>query len=172
MPVFDYNEPCCDGTRVQRFTVGHFYPIANVVVIEVSSLKTVWIGAGVGTSDNSDARVSGQFVIASVADRFPNAPATARQDFSPGVVGVGLRVFTSDGNNYFPTVTNLLSGGPAAAAGLKQDDMILSVDGQETVNRPLSAAMQMLGGAPGTEVKLVVWRNGRQLTYVLTRARR
>lgn len=154
------------------YTVGRYYPVTNIAVVDGRTLKAVWIGTGAGTSGTADVRISGQLVVNAVVGRFPDAPATARPIASPGIVGVGLQVFTSDGNNYVPTVVSLLAKGPAAVAGLKQYDMILSIDGKPTVNRPFSETMRMLGGEPGTLAQIVVWRTGQQLNFLIPRALR
>lgn len=153
------------------YSVGHHYPSAAVSVFDAKSLKNVWLGTGVGTSDNPDARVAGQFVVTNILDRFPNF-AGRSEPGSNGVVGVQLLMFTNDGNNYVPTVLSVASGGPAAKAGVKSYDMILSIDGVQLVNEPLSEVMQLLGGNAGTAVTLQLWRTGQQFTVNLTRVNR
>lgn len=153
------------------YAVGHHYPVAAVSMYDAKSLKNVWLGTGAGTSDNPDARVSGQFIVTNILSRFPHA-AERTADPSSGVVGVGLLVFTNDGNNYVPTVLSVASGSPAKKAGIKPHDMILSVNGVQLVNRPFSEAMQLLGGDPGTSVTLQLWRTGQHLTVHATRVPR
>jgi len=153
------------------YTVGHHYPVAAVSVFDAKSLKNAWLGTGAGTSDNADARVSGQFVVTNILGKFPNA-AVQPELASSGVVGVGLLVFTNDGNNYVPTVISVPSGAPAAKAGIQPYDMILSIDGVPLVNKPFSEVMQLLKGDPGTPVTLQLWRTGQQLTVNLTRVQR
>jgi serine protease Do len=48
---------------------------------------------------------------------------------------------------------------PAASAGLKKGDVILQLNG-ETVNAPNQLQVQIAQFAPGTSVKLQIWRNG------------
>lgn len=153
------------------YTVGHHYPVAAVSMFDAKSLKNVWLGTGAGTSDNPDARVSGQFVVTQILGKFPKS-AVQSEVGSNGVVGVQLLVFTNDGNNYVPTVLSVASGGPAARAGVKSYDMILSIDGVQLVNKPFSEVIQLLGGDPGTPVSLQLWRTGQQLTVNLTRVQR
>lgn len=153
------------------YTVGHHYPVAAVSVFDAKSLKNVWLGTGGGTSDNPDARVSGQFVVTNILGKFPNSSVQS-ESASRGVVGVQLLVFTNDGNNYVPTVLSVASGSPAARAGIKPYDMILSIEGVQVVNKPFSEAMQLLRGDPGTPVTLQLWRTGQQLTVNVTRVQR
>lgn len=151
------------------YTVGHHYPVAAVSIFDAKSLKNVWLGTGAGTSDNPDPRVSGQLVVTNILGKFPNSVVQS-ESASSGVVGVQLLVFTNDGNNYFPTVLSLASGSPAARAGIKPYDMILSIDGVQVVNKPFSEAVQLLRGDPGTTVTLQLWRTDQQLTVNVTRA--
>jgi hypothetical protein len=153
------------------YTAGHHYPIAAVSMFDAKSLKNIWLGTGAGTSDNPDARVSGQLVVTNILGKFPNSAAQP-EAASSGVVGVQLLVFTNDGNNYVPTVLSVASGSPAARAGIKPYDMILSIEGIRVVNKPFSDAMELLQGDPGKPVTLQVWRTGQQLTVNVTRVQR
>jgi len=153
------------------YTVGHHYPVASVSMFDAKSLKNVWLGMGAGTSDNPDARVSSQFVVTNILRKFPNS-AVQTETASSGVIGVQLLVFTNDGNNYVPTVLSVASGSPAARAGIRPYDMILSIDGVQVVNKPFSEAMQLLRGDAGMPLTLQLWRMGQQFTVNVTRAQR
>jgi len=153
------------------YTVGHYYPVAAVSMFDAKSLKNIWLGTGAGTSDNPDPRVSSQLVVTSILEKFPNSAAQSEAT-SSGVVGVQLLLFTNDGNNYVPTVVSVASGSPAAGAGIKPYDMILSIDGIQVVNKPFSDVMELLQGDPGTPVTLQIWRTGQQLTVNVTRVQR
>jgi serine protease Do len=58
-------------------------------------------------------------------------------------------------------------GSPAAKAGLRSQDVILSVDGQ-TVKDARDLARKIAAESPGRTVDLVVFRNGKQQTLDLT----
>lgn len=56
-------------------------------------------------------------------------------------------------------ITKLLNGGPAAKSGLVQaKDRIISIDGQKVADRSLNSIMEMIRGANGTPVTLVLQR--------------
>ena len=56
-------------------------------------------------------------------------------------------------------ITQVMPDGPAAQAGLKQGDVVLSVNGEEV--RASNDLPVMVGSiAPGKEITLQVWRNG------------
>jgi serine protease Do len=59
------------------------------------------------------------------------------------------------------------AGSPAAKAGIKAGDVITSVDGKDIKDARM-LARSISGIAPGTEVKLGVWRNGDTKTVSLT----
>jgi C-terminal processing protease CtpA/Prc len=48
----------------------------------------------------------------------------------------------------------VVADSPAAAAGLKVGDIVLSVAGRKATEVPLAEAREILKGAPGTRVRL------------------
>ena len=56
-------------------------------------------------------------------------------------------------------LTSVIDGGPAAAAGLKEGDHILKVNGQMVRNLTTQEMARRFQGAPGTAIKLQVLRN-------------
>jgi hypothetical protein len=53
-------------------------------------------------------------------------------------------------------VEDVVADSPAAAAGLKVGDLVLSVNGRKATELPLAEAREILKGAPGTRVRLQV----------------
>lgn len=74
----------------------------------------------------------------------------------------GLAV-TKKGDDPGVTVTKVLPGSPAAVAGLKEGDRVLTIDGRwtDTVADTFTAAA---GVKPGTEVPVVIRRDGKDST--------
>jgi serine protease Do len=60
-------------------------------------------------------------------------------------------------------VTSVQPGGPAAAAGIKPGDLIISVNKTVATNTD-DLATVLAGIKPGTTVPIVVVRNGKKLT--------
>ncbi len=149
------------------YTLGYYYPTAVVAAFDARTFNNVWLATGAGTSTQSDARISSQFVITTMIAKFP--PASEVDSPSPGVIGVALGCFTNDGNNYVPTILSAADDGPAKKAGVKQHDMLLSVGGQSVVNAPTSRVYDLLRGEPGTEVELEVWRLNKRVGLRITR---
>jgi len=60
-------------------------------------------------------------------------------------------------------LSRVYEGGPAAAAGLRRNDVILSING-EPIRSGQQARLLVAGLRPGDTVELVGWRNGRRFT--------
>jgi len=85
-----------------------------------------------------------------------------------GRLGVGVQTMSQDlaqafglERPYGALVTQVEPDSAAEKAGLKQGDVLLSIDG-ETVADSAALAADIAGRAPGTEVELEVWRNGKK----------
>jgi S1-C subfamily serine protease len=63
-------------------------------------------------------------------------------------------------------VVEVVQGGPAAQAGVRDGDVILAVDG-ERVRPPDGLRRLILSRNPGDEVELTVLRSGRELTLAV-----
>ncbi len=81
--------------------------------------------------------------------------STLGQNEAPAEAGVELII-----KDNLLTLTSVLDGGPAAAAGLKPGDHVLKIDGQMVRNLTTQEASRRFRGAPGTALKLQVMRNG------------
>lgn len=144
------------------YTIGHFYPIAIVEIYDGKTQKNVWIGSGAGTSDNSDVRISGQFVLQHILKDFPNytgADIIKKEKMD----GIEFSIFTNDGNSYFPTVISLRDDSIAKKAGLETHDMITEVNGVSTLNKPLSEFFNLLNDETKKLVNFKVKRLYRTL---------
>jgi len=154
------------------YTVGHYYPAAGISLYDGKTLERVWLGTGAGTSDNADVRVSSQFVVGHILAKLPNALVPSGYKPSDGVIGVGVGIFTNDGNNYVPTITKVAKQSPAHKSGLRDYDMILSIDNTSVVNMPFHDVLDLMRGNPGTVSRLEVWRTGQRISVEVTRTTR
>jgi predicted aspartyl protease len=68
-------------------------------------------------------------------------------------------------------VSSVEQGSPAYRAGIRQDDQVISINGQDVSSLGLKALRQMLQAKPGTELRVVVKRGEetRQFEFVLER---
>lgn len=71
------------------------------------------------------------------------------------------------------TVVSPLSGSPAMAAGIKADDLIITVNGEDARNWSLNKAVREITGPVGTEVTLGIKREGQDglMEFVIKRGR-
>ena len=61
-------------------------------------------------------------------------------------------------------------GTPAQKAGLIEGDIIVSADGHLSTDEKLDAFVQRIRGEEGTEVELLITRNGEEKTFTCKRA--
>ncbi|OKL37901.1 S41 family peptidase [Domibacillus mangrovi] len=75
--------------------------------------------------------------------------------------GIGAEIQEQDG---FIMIVSPIKGSPAEKAGLKPNDMVMSVDGKSIQGMSASEAVLLIRGEKGTKVKLEVKRNGLDKT--------
>ena len=79
--------------------------------------------------------------------------------------GLGLSVALDDGA---VKVVSPMRGSPAALAGIKAGDFITHLDGKLIYGGELDAAVAKMRGAPGTSVRLTIYRPGRDAPFDVT----
>ena len=77
------------------------------------------------------------------------------------VVGIGVEIKPHDSGIL---IVKPLRGGPAANAGVQRGDIIISVTGRNVKGQSLDYAVDLIGGAQGSPVLLVIERDGRRLS--------
>lgn len=99
---------------------------------------------------------------------FPPEQAKAfNENISGSFAGVGMEIDVKDS---VLTVIAPLKGTPAAAAGVKTGDQILSINGKSTEGITTEQAVSEIRGPKGTTVALLVLRGGKQrLDFKITR---
>ena len=85
---------------------------------------------------------------------------------TPGLVGIGAVVAMDQGS---PVVKQVLANNAAVEAGLKVNDVILTIDGRSVTGMPLIDVVRLIRGPAGSVVKLTVLRLGVPLTISITR---
>lgn len=61
------------------------------------------------------------------------------------------------------------SNAPAYKAGVRKGDRVIKVDGKDIIDMDLSAAVALIKGDKGTQVKLTVVRDGQTMDFSITR---
>ncbi|HUO56095.1 MAG TPA: S41 family peptidase [Candidatus Paceibacterota bacterium] len=87
----------------------------------------------------------------------PQQNSDFSSDMSGSFDGIGMQV---DIKNDVLTVVSPLAGTPAAAAGIKAGDQIISIDGTSTEGVDVNTAVNEIRGPAGTQVTLTVVRQG------------
>lgn len=82
------------------------------------------------------------------------------------VYGIGINIASVSGRVY---ISNVLKGTPADLSGLKQGDMILSIDGQDINGETIFKVSQYIKGTPGAIVELIVLRGDKKITKKIKR---
>jgi tetratricopeptide (TPR) repeat protein len=100
----------------------------------------------------------------------------SEDDADRGVLGVRFAVSTQQlpfgGRQTSTTVLQtVVKGGPADLAGLRPNDLILTIDGRSTNGMNKTQVNKCLRGEPDTQVTVVVQRGTERLTYTITRGR-
>ena len=82
--------------------------------------------------------------------------------------GIGVEIDVRDG---WLTVHGVFEGGPADRAGVHPGDRFLSLDGRRARDMPISDAVRIMRGEPGTRVEVGIRREGEDdaLRMTLTR---
>jgi carboxyl-terminal processing protease len=112
--------------------------------------------------------------VASLQDRFSHylSPREFREfNQPPSFTGIGVSVSPS---RLGLLIARVFDRSPAARAGLREGDQIVAVNGRKLAGVAADAAIALIKGPPGTDVKLGIRqrRNGRarENTLTLTRA--
>lgn len=82
--------------------------------------------------------------------------------------GIGVEIDVRDG---WLTVHGVFEGGPADRAGMQPGDRFLTIDGRRARDMPVSEAVRVMRGEPGTRVLVTIRREGADeaLRMTLTR---
>jgi len=75
----------------------------------------------------------------------------------PSYVGIGVSLLVKDDRNY---LTEVFTGGPAARAGLRRFDRLLTVDSEDVQGLPLADIARRVRGQQGTMITITVQRRG------------
>jgi carboxyl-terminal processing protease len=86
------------------------------------------------------------------------------------VMGIGIH-FNLDKATGRGEVLGVIAGGPAAAADVRDGDLVLSVDGQSLKGKSMMDAVYMIRGKAGSTVKLTLLRDTSVIEKTVTRAK-
>lgn len=76
-----------------------------------------------------------------------------------------------EGARNFTVIVSPIKSSPAEEADLRPSDIILEIDGKSTEDVPIETVANWIRGASGTEVKILIHREGIELVKTITRAK-
>ena len=116
-------------------------------------------------------QLESQFIAAALAAHANYTPASQaaveQQLLENRYVGIGIAI-RKDGDDSHPVMHQVIRRGPAHRAGIKDGDLMLSVDGADTASMPLEAVVSKLRGKAGISVSLAVRQPSSQEVRTLT----
>ena len=99
----------------------------------------------------------------------PASEFSAHQEFKDNsTVAIGVNVGTREDNTGID-ILGVSMGSAADAAGIQPGDILIKVDGQSIVGMTLDQATSLVRGEEGTELTVVVLRNGEEKSFTLKR---
>lgn len=96
----------------------------------------------------------------------PDQTKSFNAEFEGKVSGIGAEVGAKDNR---VMIVAPIKDSPAQKAGLKAQDIILSINGEDTNGMGLSTAITKIRGTAGTKVKLTIQRGTQKLDFEITR---
>jgi carboxyl-terminal processing protease len=85
------------------------------------------------------------------------------------VLNAAGEVLPEQSSDRLPLVKQVLEGGAAEKAGIRDGDAIVSVNGKSVSDLSLNKLVETIKGESGSDVKIVVRRGAQELTFTLKR---
>lgn len=82
---------------------------------------------------------------------------------------VGIGVYLSMDENDNVVIVGVIKDSPAEEAGLKEEDIIIGINDESATGLNTEEVSNKVKGEEGTEVNLIIYRNGEEKTFKLTR---
>ena len=118
-----------------------------------------------------DAYVCIETMLASLDDRYtrfltPSEFKDERDSIKAVLFGIGIQIGIKENKL---VVIAPIEDTPAARAGLKSNDEILSIDGHSALGMSVKDGASYIKGEKGTSVKLLIKREGKEIPFVVVR---
>lgn len=82
---------------------------------------------------------------------------------------VGIGIYISEDENGNSIIIGIISDSPAEEVGLKENDIIVSVDGESVIGMNPEYVSGKVKGEENTDVKITVYRSEEEIEYTVTR---
>ncbi len=149
------------------------YVDATFNQVDWRAVRTEYLGRDYSTPD--DAYKAIQEMLDRLNDpytRFMN-PEEFRNmqiDTSGELTGVGIQIAKDEESDRL-IVISPIEDSPAFDAGILSKDIILAIDGKDTLGMDVNEAVQLIRGEEGTSVTLTIKRGETRIDYPIVRAR-
>lgn len=149
---------------------GDYYWISSVAIYDGHTHSQIWMGNGIIWTDLANYLMSFQDLINVLCARIPKATRQKDSIVIPsGLIGIFYAIQSTNGRHFYPFVTELNTGGAAERAGIKQNDIIIQIDGESSMDLTFYDAYKKFAGGTGVPVQLKVARNGQILDFTVVR---
>ena len=91
-----------------------------------------------------------------------------KEQTSGSFVGIGVYIGVSSENNKI-TIISPIEGSPAEQVGIKSGDIVIKVDGESIESKTVDEVIKQIKGKENTKVNLTVEREGKELSFDITR---
>jgi carboxyl-terminal processing protease len=91
-------------------------------------------------------------------------------DTSGELTGVGIQIAKDEESDRLIVIAPI-EDSPAFEAGILARDLIVKIDGQDTLGMDVNDAVKMIRGEEGTKVTLTIKRGGEEIDYPISRTR-
>jgi hypothetical protein len=152
--------------KIQTHKGGAVYTDIRIDVLDPDILEPVWTGIGWAAAKNPDLRISGQTIAVFLLGEFPQGPFSFNDVME--AFGFAFYIFTNNGNDYYPTVFQLIDDSPAGKAGVMKYDMIASIDGLSVKNRPLSEIIKIFRKGSGNRRSFTLLRGNQKVDICIS----
>lgn len=146
--------------------VGWYFPLVNIEIYDTNHRKEIWNGLGIASANEQDIRksfnvIGSRLLIGKGATaNFPRRNSLGNKS-AYNKFGFNIKIFTEDGNNFFPFVADLINKSPAKKAGLRIFDIITGINGQSTLNKSYNQVLEMIQKSSLDNVQFNISRNGK-----------
>lgn len=94
--------------------------------------------------------------------------ASVKENSANSYVGIGVTVQVREDGQGFD-ITQVEPGGSAHAGGIIPGDVLIAAEGHSFIDGDINDAGKIIKGEKGTTVSVTVLRDGKELTFILTR---
>ena len=155
-------------------TLGVQFYNRGAEVSKLDQLESLILERFIGEADQTEMEDAAAYaMIDSLGDRWSYyIPAASYQahveQMENAYVGVGITIMAREDGTGFD-VMKVDAGGPAEEAGMVAGDVIVAAEGERMEGKTTDDLRSLVRGKAGTEVRITVLRDGREIELTMTR---